>query len=115
MAQMMQLMQPGPVLTQFLLVVPFVPALLDGGEVTVLSGCGAKPGLQLWEEAAARAEDVRGLHVLPSQRRTTRIWFRVCRSGFHYTTALVAAARVRSRPHWMLLVGWAPFPENDSL
>lgn len=57
----------------------------------MLLGCGAKLGLQLWEEAAARAEDVCSLHVLTPQRGTARIWFRVCRSGFHYTTVLVTA------------------------
>lgn len=77
----------------------------------MLLGCG----LQLWEVAAARAGDVCSLHVLTSQRGTARIWFRVCRSGFHYTTELVAAARVRSRPRWVLLVGWAPCPGNAAL
>lgn len=46
----------------------FLPAVLDGGELTVLLGCGAKLGLQLWEVAAARAEDVCSLHVLTSRR-----------------------------------------------
>lgn len=73
-----------------------LPAVLGGGEAAVLLGCGAKLGSQLWEGAAARAEDVCSLHVLTSQRGTGRIGFRVCRSGFHYTTVLVAAACVRS-------------------
>lgn len=113
--RLLQFMQPGPILTHFLLVVLFPPALLEGGEAAVLLGCGARLGSQLWEGAAARAGDVCSPHVLPSQRGAARIWCRVCRSGFHYTTELVAAAPVRSRPRWVLLVGWAPFPGNAAV
>lgn len=66
----------------------------------MLLGCGAKLGLQLWEVAAARAEDVCSLHVLTPQRGTARIWFRVCRSGLHYATELVTAADLVGCSWW---------------
>lgn len=82
----------------------------------VLSGHGAKP-----EVTSVRAGSSQGRSsAQPSHARfpkgnIARIWFKVCRSGFHYTAVLVAAARVRSRPRWMFLVWWAPFPGNYSL
>lgn len=112
----MQLTQPGPILTRFLLVIPFFPGVLDGGKVMVVLGCGAKP-----EVTAVRAGSSQGRSsVQPSCTRFSkgniaRIWFKVCRSSFHYTTVLVAAAYARSRPCWMLLIWWAPFPGNYSL
>jgi len=82
----------------------------------VLCGHGAKP-----EVTVVRAGDSQGRRsVQPScacfsKVNIARIWFKVCRTGCHYTTVLVAAAHVRSRPRWMLLVWWAPLHGNYSL
>lgn len=81
----------------------------------VLLGHGAKAEGTGVRAGSSRAGEACSLHALTFQRGITGIWFEVCRSGFHYTTVLVAAAHVRSRPRWMLLAWWAPFLGNYSL
>lgn len=55
------------------------------------------------------------LHAFSFQRGITRIWFEVCRSGFHYTTVPPSAARVTWRPMLGALVCLAAFCGSSAL
>lgn len=55
------------------------------------------------------------LQLLSFQGGIAGIWFEVRRSGFHYTTVLLSAARVTRGPCWLLLVWLAAGPGNNVL
>lgn len=83
------------------------PALIEaGGEVMCWWGLELCSVIAPMTGSRRSVQGQLQLHAFSFQRGITRIWFEVCRSGFHYTTVPPSAARVTWRPCWVPRSAW---------